>query len=62
MHEFFSWEGLGVDGCVLFEQLKAIDELKDKQKKGERLEATQLKKIETEAEIRKELAGLGITS
>ena len=46
----------------LFEQLKAIDELKDKQKKGERLEATQLKKIDTEAEIRKELAGLGISS
>ena len=44
------------------EQLKAIDELKEKQKKGERLEATQLKKIDTEAEIRKELAGLGITS
>ena len=47
---------------VLFQQLKAIDELKDKQKKGERLEATQLKKIDTEAEIRKELAGLGISS
>ncbi|EJF56310.1 translation initiation factor eIF-2A [Dichomitus squalens] len=44
----------------LTKKLKAIDELKDKQKKGERLEATQLKKIETEAEIRKELAGLGI--
>ena len=46
----------------LAKELKAIDELKDKQKKGERLEATQLKKIDTEAEIRKELAGLGITS
>ena len=46
----------------LCDQLKAIDELKDKQKKGERLEATQLKKIDTEAEIRKELAGLGINS
>ncbi|PIL33139.1 hypothetical protein GSI_04588 [Ganoderma sinense ZZ0214-1] len=46
----------------LTKKLKAIDELKDKQKKGERLEATQLKKIDTEAEIRKELAGLGIKS
>lgn len=43
-------------------QLKAIEELKEKQKKGERLEATQLKKIDTEAEIRKELAALEITS
>ena len=51
-----------VDAFLLRDQLKAIDELKDKQKKGERLEATQLKKIETEAEIRKELTGLGITS
>ncbi|PSR79531.1 hypothetical protein PHLCEN_2v6992 [Hermanssonia centrifuga] len=46
----------------LNKKLKAIDELKEKANKGERLEATQLKKIETEAEIRKELAGLGITS
>ncbi|KAH9915267.1 translation initiation factor eIF-2A [Epithele typhae] len=46
----------------LSKKLKAIDELKEKQQKGERLEATQLKKIDTEAEIRKELAGLGITS
>ena len=43
-------------------QIKAIEELKEKQKKGERVEVTQLKKIETEAEIRKELASLGITS
>ena len=42
--------------------MKAIEELKEKHQKGERLEATQLKKIETEAEIRKELAGLGINS
>lgn len=40
-------------------QLKAIEELKEKQKRGERLEATQLKKIEGEAEIKKELATLG---
>ncbi|KAI0695088.1 translation initiation factor eIF-2A [Cerioporus squamosus] len=46
----------------LNKKLKAIDELKEKQKKGERLEATQLKKIDTEAEIRKELSGLGISS
>ena len=43
-------------------QLKAIEELKEKQKKGERLEATQLKKIDTEAEIRKELGAMGISS
>lgn len=42
-------------------QLKAIEDLKEKQKKGERLEATQLKKIDTEAEIRKELSTLGIS-
>ncbi|KAJ7221475.1 eukaryotic translation initiation factor eIF2A-domain-containing protein [Mycena pura] len=44
----------------LTKKLKAIDELKDKAKRGERLEATQLKKIEGEAEIRKELASLGV--
>ena len=52
----------GVVDERLCAQLKAIEELKDKQKKGERLEATQLKKIDTEVEIRKELAGLGISS
>ncbi|PCH38525.1 translation initiation factor eIF-2A [Wolfiporia cocos MD-104 SS10] len=46
----------------LNKKLKAIDELKEKAKKGERLEATQIKKIETEADIRKELAALGISS
>lgn len=44
----------------LNKKLKAIDELKDKAKRGERLEATQLKKIEGEAEIRRELASLGV--
>ncbi|CAK5279167.1 unnamed protein product [Mycena citricolor] len=44
----------------LNKKLKAIDELKEKSKRGERLEATQLKKIEGEAEIRKELAALGL--
>ena len=53
---------MGADVCHMCDQLKAIDELKEKQKKGERLEATQLKKIDTEAEIRKELSGLGISS
>ncbi|CCM04562.1 uncharacterized protein FIBRA_06743 [Fibroporia radiculosa] len=46
----------------LNKKLKAIEELKEKAKKGERLEATQVKKIDTEVEIRKELAALGITS
>ncbi|KAF7315000.1 Eukaryotic translation initiation factor 2A [Mycena indigotica] len=58
----------GADGALdpiakkvrnLNKKLKAIDELKEKAKRGERLEATQLKKMEGEAEIRKELAGLG---
>jgi translation initiation factor 2A len=40
--------------------LKAIEELKEKAKRGERLEATQLRKIEGEAEIRKELATLDL--
>ncbi|THH27182.1 hypothetical protein EUX98_g7014 [Antrodiella citrinella] len=46
----------------LSKKLKAIEELKEKAKKGERLEATQLKKIDTETEIRNELSGLGISS
>lgn len=46
----------------LNKKLKAIEELKEKQKRGERLEATQLKKIEGEAEIKKELAALGVSS
>jgi len=44
----------------LNKKLKAIEELKDKAKRGERLEVTQLRKIEGEAEIRKELAALGL--
>jgi translation initiation factor 2A len=39
-------------------QLKAIDELKEKAQRGEKLETTQHKKIESEAEIRKELNAL----
>ncbi|KAF8577018.1 translation initiation factor eIF-2A [Ramaria rubella] len=42
----------------LNKKIKAIEELKEKTKRGERLEATQLKKMDTEAEIRKELEGL----
>lgn len=42
----------------LNKKIKAIEELKEKTKRGERLEATQLKKIDTEADIRKELAAL----
>jgi len=42
----------------LNKKLKAIEELKDKAKRGERLEVTQLRKIEGEVEIRKELAAL----
>lgn len=37
-------------------QLKAIEELKEKAKSGAKLETTQYKKIETEGEIRRELA------
>lgn len=45
---------------LLNPQLKAIEELKEKAKRGERLEATQLRKMEGEAEIRKELTSLGL--
>ncbi|KIO20385.1 hypothetical protein M407DRAFT_29964 [Tulasnella calospora MUT 4182] len=40
----------------LTKKLKAIDELKDKRNRGEKMEATQLKKIEGEVSIREELA------
>ncbi|KAG5640917.1 hypothetical protein DXG03_006629 [Asterophora parasitica] len=43
----------------LNKKLKAIEELKEKAKRGERLEATQLRKMEGEVEIRKELSSLG---
>lgn len=42
----------------LSKKLKAIDELKEKAQRGEKLETTQHKKIESEAEIRKELNAL----
>jgi translation initiation factor 2A len=44
----------------LNKKLKAIEELKEKAKRGERLEATQMKKMEGEVEIRKELKDLGV--
>lgn len=51
-----------VVSCVLvlmnFFQLKAIEELKEKAKRGEQLEAAQLRKMEGEAEIRAELSAL----
>ncbi|KAG8915822.1 hypothetical protein FRC00_012693 [Tulasnella sp. 408] len=40
----------------LTKKLKAIDELKEKRNRGEKMEATQLKKIEGEASIREDLA------
>ncbi|KZT37220.1 translation initiation factor eIF-2A [Sistotremastrum suecicum HHB10207 ss-3] len=43
----------------LTKKLKAIEELKEKAKRGERLEATQVRKMDGEADIRKELAALG---
>jgi translation initiation factor 2A len=42
------------------QQLKAIEELKERAQRGERLEVTQLKKIDGEADIRKELSLLTI--
>ena len=42
----------------LTKKLKAIEQLKERRDNGETLEQTQLQKIETEQEIRKELAAL----
>ncbi|KAH8824279.1 eukaryotic translation initiation factor eIF2A-domain-containing protein [Flagelloscypha sp. PMI_526] len=44
----------------LNKKLKAIEELKVRFAKGEKLEATQIRKMEGEEEIRKELAKLGV--
>lgn len=41
--------------------MKAIEELKEKVKNGDKMEKTQLKKIEAEAEVRKEIAALEAT-
>ncbi|KAF9446560.1 translation initiation factor eIF-2A [Macrolepiota fuliginosa MF-IS2] len=46
----------------LNKKLKAIEELKEKAKRGERLETTQFKKMEGEAGIKKELAELQVQS
>ncbi|KAF2751846.1 translation initiation factor eIF-2A [Sporormia fimetaria CBS 119925] len=43
----------------LLKKIRAIEELKMRQAGGEKLEHTQVKKIETEVSIRKELEGLG---
>jgi translation initiation factor 2A len=46
----------------LNKKLKAIEELKERAKKGDKLEATQLKKIDGEVDIRKELTALTAAS
>ena len=48
----------GLTGTFVHRQIKAIEELKEKTKRGERLEVTQLKKLDTEADIRRELDAL----
>lgn len=45
----------------LLKKMRAIDELKMRLAGGEKLEDTQMKKIETEEDVRKELEGLGYT-
>jgi len=44
---------------ALLKKLRAIDDLKMRRAGGEKLEGTQMKKMDTEDEIRKELEGLG---
>ena len=39
-------------------QLKAIEDLKERQAKGEALEKTQVKKIEAESQVRAEIEAL----
>ena len=46
---------------ALLKKLRAIDELKMRRAGGERLEGTQIKKMDTEDDIRRELEGLGWT-
>jgi translation initiation factor 2A len=45
----------------LLKKMRAIDELKMRQAGGEKLEDTQIKKIATEQQIRKELNAIGFT-
>lgn len=42
----------------LNKKLKAIDELKEKRARGDKLENTQVRKIDSEAEVRREIAAL----
>lgn len=44
---------------ALLKKLRAIDDLKMRRAGGEKLEGTQIKKMDTEDEVRKELGGLG---
>ena len=44
---------------ALLKKLRAIDELKMRRAKGDKLEGTQIKKMDMEDEIRRELMGLG---
>ncbi|KAL8779194.1 MAG: hypothetical protein Q9194_001575 [Teloschistes cf. exilis] len=44
---------------ALLKKLRAIDELKMRRAAGEKLEGTQIKKMDTEEDVRKELEGLG---
>lgn len=44
---------------ALLKKLRAIDDLKMRRAGGEKLEGTQMKKMDTEDEVRKELEGLG---
>lgn len=44
---------------ALLKKLRAIDDLKMRRAGGEKLEGTQIKKMDTEEEVRKELEGLG---
>lgn len=46
---------------ALLKKLRAIDDLKMRRAGGEKLEGTQIKKMETEEEVRRELEGLGWT-
>jgi translation initiation factor 2A len=44
---------------ALLKKLRAIEDLKMRQAGGEKLEATQVQKIQTEDQVRRELDGLG---
>ena len=44
---------------ALLKKLRAIDDLKMRRAGGEKLEGTQIKKMDTEDEVRRELENLG---